>query len=131
MTQTTTTQRFGSNPLIAVISVITLGMMVSLLLPHQKLSNRSPIAPRFGDGCGKCGDKWEQTIGKHETPYEWTMEGTVSGGLFPLCEMCWSKLGTPEKRMPYYQALVHEWAKDGIKTNECWPKVVGAVNHGL
>lgn len=73
--------------------------------------------------CGRCGTPWACTEG-HSTPYEWSgyrwqprgaIECRVSSSMFPLCELCWQELETPEARLPYYEALVLEWNAMGAE----------------
>lgn len=64
---------------------------------------RNVAGRAFGySGCECCGDTWNWKE-KHDTYYG------PDGGVFPLCEECWQKLATPEKRLPYYQALLDNW----------------------
>lgn len=51
----------------------------------------------------------------HTTTYE-TREGG-SSGCYPLCENCWSAL-TPKERMPFYDALVNEWMRQALSTQD-------------
>lgn len=65
------------------------------------------LAPGYS-WCYRCRTPWKFVKG-HDTAYEW---GEINGyrypfrGCFPLCEKCWSDLGTPEARLPYYEVLI-------------------------
>lgn len=52
---------------------------------------------------------------------------TVTNGLgcFPLCKECWLKLGSPEKRLPYYRSYAKQWL-DG----DAWKKLEQSVMDG-
>ena len=80
------------------------------------------IAPNFGT-CECCGRPWKFAK-EHSTKY------TISSGCFPLCEKCWAKLKTPEKRIPYYRALYKRWEIEGL-TDKCWDDIEKAVLKGL
>lgn len=67
-------------------------------------------AGRHNSGCGRCGDKWNWKQ-HHDT---WL----GATGMFPLCEECWLALGTPEKRYPFYEALITQWEADGMSKEE-------------
>ena len=86
----------------------------------------------FG-GCYRCGGTWDYTD-HHSTWYE---DGQAC---FSLCETCWVGLGTPEDRLPYYEALRDSWVSQAQQRfdqdwlneiNEKWPKIVAAVEEGL
>ncbi len=51
------------------------------------------------NGCSRCGSR--DSI--HCTNY------MASGGMCPLCESCWTELGTAEARRPYYRSLWFRW----------------------
>ncbi len=93
------------------------------------------LAPSYGT-CGRCKVPWKFVGEYHTTPFyapqpiesgvntmpdgteiKATFGGSiklarVSSGCFPLCENCWQKLGTPEKRWPYYESLMKKWHED-------------------
>ena len=63
------------------------------------------LKPDYG-WCGRCGVPWVDGR-QHRTDFD-------SGeSCFPLCEQCWRLLGTPEARLPYYDALLDHWQGDG------------------
>lgn len=62
------------------------------------------LAPGYGS-CGRCRIAW-LFVDYHTTNYG------AGRGMFPLCEGCWSDLGTPEARLPHYWALWLQWEKD-------------------
>lgn len=51
--------------------------------------------------CGRCGLPWRFVEG-HTTWYKRFPEERGRSGCFPLCESCWTILGTAEARLPYY-----------------------------
>jgi hypothetical protein len=61
------------------------------------------FTPGYGT-CLRCGGFWN-VVPKHTTSY-----GMNGSGCFPLCETCWTELGSPEARMPYYDRLVSMWS---------------------
>lgn len=66
----------------------------------------------FGySSCYRCGRPWWMAK-EHITKY------SKVEGCFPLCEMCFIKLRTFNRRMPYYKKLVHDWAFDGCIDND-------------
>jgi hypothetical protein len=67
--------------------------------------------------CSCCGNTWDKMV-PHTTWY------SISGGCFPLCELCWSLL-TIEERLPHYEALVSKW--NGKYRDE----ILAAVRSGL
>lgn len=83
--------------------------------------------------CGRCGMPWRVT--KHHS----TNLLTKGGGLFPLCEHCWSDL-TIEERLPYYRKLYESWLKTAPPTlpdgtpyhefNMTWEEIEAAVLAG-
>ena len=83
------------------------GRGVSRLAPFQK----SPEDPRTGactwgySTCFRCRTSWDR-VASHSTE---TSDHSCS---FPLCELCWRELGTPEARLPFYAALVDEWVTE-------------------
>jgi hypothetical protein len=54
---------------------------------------------------------WARVEG-HTTWYENTKDGQPRRGCFPLCEGCWTLLGHPEARIPYYAELIEQWEQD-------------------
>jgi hypothetical protein len=83
----------------------------------------SPVGFVLGyGGCGRChATYWFARY--HVTRF------TSTSGCFPLCEHCWRKLGTPERRIPYYRELV---VKQGVPDGEeRWPLIQQAVEAGL
>lgn len=76
--------------------------------------------PGYG-GCLCCGASWK-AVNWHIT------KDSEDTGCFPLCERCWLILGTPEKRMPYYEKLVFQiW---GENFQESWTDIKQAVMEG-
>lgn len=80
------------------------------------------LTPGFSQ-CGCCGGYWN-VVESHTTTYSQTtqlatvtIDGKEAGftpvgfsmGCFPLCEVCWERLGTPTARLPYYRALYEDW----------------------
>ena len=58
------------------------------------------LAPGYG-WCYRCKRPW-----KYAEPHTtWYSE---SAGCFPLCETCWTRLGAPEARRPYYERHIQE-----------------------
>lgn len=56
---------------------------------------------------------------------------TDSRSCFPLCETCWTGLGTPEARLPYYRVLWNEWIGDGSEPDPAdWDAIEAAVRAG-
>jgi hypothetical protein len=53
--------------------------------------------------CFRCGMPWG-VVKEHSTI--WSSKGQ---GCFPLCEGCWSLLGSPEARIEYYKMLIDWW----------------------
>ena len=64
--------------------------------------------PHFGEGCMCCREPWRGD-NYHVTNY------SKHSGMLPLCETCWQRLTTPERRFPYYAALRDVWVRDGSK----------------
>lgn len=83
----------------------------------------SPFCYAIGYGrCYRCKLSCRFLGEFHFTPY------SASGSCFPLCEHCWRKLGTPQRRLPYYERLVLGlWADDAAAK---WPGVMTAVLDG-
>lgn len=73
--------------------------------------------------CLRCGQPW-QTVTPHSTNY------ATQFACFPLCETCWTELGTPNKRLPYYRTLADQWAKQGFERPGQWDQIEAAVNAG-
>ena len=72
------------------------------------------FSPGYG-WCYCCGMPWRFTK-PHTTHYGGLHRHGISygSGCFPLCERCWEGLETPERRMPYYEQLIHSWNKGAI-----------------
>lgn len=88
------------------------------------------MAQLFAPGyswCLQCKTPWRFVKG-HTTKY------TQSNGCFPLCEKCWAEL-TPEQRLPFYRALIIEWARqdccNGEEFDKTWHDIREAVLAGL
>lgn len=82
------------------------------------------LTPGFS-WCHHCHTTWP-FVESHATHYE------DSRGCFPLCELCWTELGTPERRLPYYRQLWDEWiADDGDLKQSMWDAIQAAVEKGL
>lgn len=113
--------RFMSCALIASITYIA----VAVLLPHLTISPIATIermiAPGYGH-CLRCERPWK-FVEEHITEYH---DGR---GMFPLCERCWSELGTPEKRLPYYRELWYRW-EESTPGHADWNKIEKAVMAG-
>lgn len=77
------------------------------------------LFPGYGT-CLRCSWPWP-LVEYHSTKYE------TGSGCFPLCTKCWSQLGTPERRMPYYRQLWFEWKREGCTDVE-WRQIEAAVN---
>jgi len=75
--------------------------------------------------CGRCGMPWNM-VQEHTTMYQdftdlkeagvevkssspLIIVGSMSKGCSPLCQHCWDKLKTPEKRLPYYKEMYEGW----------------------
>lgn len=65
--------------------------------------------------CYRCDRPWAVVKG-HTTMF------SESQGCFPLCEICWRELGTPEARWPYYE--MHVWDAEGHAGD---PQVANAI----
>jgi hypothetical protein len=75
--------------------------------------------------CGRCGMPWG-TVREHVTNY------TVTAGCFPLCEGCWTLLGSPEARIEYYAAQIEWWDANGQGVSADTRRDIGrAVANGL
>lgn len=57
--------------------------------------------------CKRCGLPWA-VVPNRSIQYG-------NGGCFAICEMCWDELGTAEKRIPYYLALLDSWLRWGVE----------------
>lgn len=81
---------------------------MTLLPPaNDTLKARLKRALHPGSGwCMCCGMPWA-AVETHETRYG---EGFES--CFPLCENCWTELGSPEARIEYYKMLIDSWELD-------------------
>ncbi len=81
---------------------------------HDSFTARVLRAASPGWGfCLRCGWPWNHTE-PHSTNYVDPETGWNSRGIFPLCERCWTELGHPEARIPYYDALVTHWEDQGV-----------------
>jgi hypothetical protein len=58
---------------------------------------------RFGR-CLRCKEPWNIAV-----PHGTTYDEATGNGMFPLCEPCWTALGTPFYRLPYYRSLWEDW----------------------
>ena len=79
--------------------------------PARLVQARADPPPHFGSGCMRCRAPWLVRDG-HSTSYG------KGRGMFPLCELCWQRLTTPERRFPYYAALRDEWIRQGATGDE-------------
>jgi len=88
------------------------------------------LAPGFSC-CLRCRMPWRFTH-PHITHYSFvTLPSEAMGsiilpgaGCFPLCEYCWTDLGNPDARWPYYVALLDLWESEhGVE-----PETRAAVN---
>jgi hypothetical protein len=79
------------------------------------------LAPGFGR-CGRCGITW--VFARYHVTEE-----SGGNGCFPLCEVCWTALETPERRMPYYLLMVQSWQGESPHKNyeERWASIREAV----
>jgi len=74
--------------------------------------------------CNRCGNMWH-FITPHVTPY------THSTGCYCLCESCWTELGTPDARLPFYRMLWNDWTKaDPSLSSLGWYQIEMSVRHG-
>jgi hypothetical protein len=75
--------------------------------------------------CLCCGSSWK-LVRKHSTMYNKT------DGCFPLCKVCWRKLETPTRRLPYYRQLFNIWnANSNVAHTEAeWQQIEAAVRAG-
>ena len=80
------------------------------------------LAPGYG-WCLRCETTWP-FVEHHSTDY------TPTRGCFPLCEECWTDLGDPLHRLPYYEELLRRWADDVPVDIETWQQVRDAVLAG-
>lgn len=86
------------------------------------------VSPGYGT-CLRCGWPWN-LVENHGTEY---MEGS---GCFPLCEDCWTELGDPDARLPYYRELWELWKAEspeddnGQPWEETWTLMETAVREG-
>ena len=74
----------------------------------------APLLRLFAPGysaCLRCRLPW-LFVRPHSTMY------SEDRGCFPLCEWCWSSLGTPQGRAPYYAELLASWACSGVDVSE-------------
>lgn len=80
------------------------------------------LAPAYG-ACFRCHTTW-RFVDHHSTMY------TTTAGCFPLCEECWQELGTPDRRLPYYEELMRRWADDLPVSVETVEQIRAAVLAG-
>jgi hypothetical protein len=81
------------------------------------------LYPGYG-WCGRCQTAWPLA------PYHVTRTAD-DGGCFPLCELCWQELGTPDARLPHYRALWDQWVFNGTdKSPGEWDRIEAAVRAG-
>ena len=81
-----------------------------------------------GDGwgcCLHCRGSWKD-LQVHSTKY-----GQHSD-CFPLCQFCWTSLGTPEARMHYYKKLWDYWQRQssGRRPISEWDQIHATVRDG-
>jgi len=82
------------------------------------------LNPTYG-WCLRCG-RPSCCVKDHVTDYN------NGHGLFPLCEGCWTLLGHPEARIPYYKTLVDHWVSEGSpKSPDDLADIARAVAAGL
>jgi len=81
--------------------------------------------------CLRCGVPWGGR-GKAEYHQTWFgkklsfSKGTY--GLFPLCQACWTELGTAARRLPFYRMLLRKWKKVGASGEMTqWEEIERAV----
>lgn len=81
------------------------GTAVVVVVPptHRLVLNQIGRSRGYG-GCIRCGDTWDWK------PSHTTYFPDGSGGMFPLCEECWTELGTAAARQPFYKKQFEEWA---------------------
>ena len=77
------------------------------------------LTPEYGT-CLCCRMPWGGPLG---VKHHFTDFGETTS-CFALCESCWTKLGTPERRMPYYRDLVRYWDSNG---NPESPEIVAEI----
>ena len=100
--------------IIIVQAFIIIFLVINLDKPNSFIFRL--MAPGYSY-CEKCKMPWK-FVERHITQF------TEIVGCFSLCEECWQKLKTPEKRMPYYKALWEKWNSD----IEEWKLIEKAVN---
>jgi hypothetical protein len=85
-------------------SLLAMAVIASaLVILPRSLTNRV-LHPGYGC-CGHCHRTWD-VVRPHYTDY------LPGRGCFALCEPCWETLGSPEDRLPFYEALLSEWDTD-------------------
>jgi len=126
--------------ILVVVILIAIIIGIPFLYKNGNYKVRKSISffseitsPGYGT-CMRCGSPWNYIEG-HDTEYNETRDekGNVIfiEGCFPLCEMCWQELETPEKRLPYYRKLWEYWEKLGVdKSPDLWKKLEQAVLKG-
>jgi hypothetical protein len=89
----------------------------------ERAATERAASPGFS-WCFRCGRPWNHVVG-HSTRY------TEHSGCFPLCESCWTRLGHPEARIPYYRTLIEEWDRSGCTLPDEERRAIGrAVTEG-
>lgn len=118
-----------------VVLLVLLGLRQAL---HKAAKARawrigpwSKLLPGWGEqACLRCGTSYAYAK-PHGTPVA-LGGGHVPGYVMPLCNVCWTELGTPSKRIPFYEELFRQWARDGAhRTVEDLHAVRAAVATGL
>lgn len=98
----------------------------SQLERRQNLARIARIANPGYSSCGRCGMPWAVVEG-HSTLY------SERWGMFPLCVECWTELGTPDARLPFYRALYESHKQDGEMDDDTyhnWSLIEAAVMSG-
>ena len=80
---------------------ITAAICFSIFIFRNQPVVERLLAPGYST-CLRCDRPWK-FVEPHATDY------SESHGMFPLCEKCWTQLGTPEARLPYYRELWYRW----------------------
>ncbi len=91
------------------------------------------LSPEIGT-CGRCLRPWRVPVYRYMGNNAWQqlnrlrfagfvgVDGHTTNindhsGCFPLCEGCWKRL-SPEERLPYYEALVADWGRQGSEISD-------------
>jgi hypothetical protein len=79
--------------------------------------------------CLRCGRSWaNENLQRHETWFGKKLPGTRGTyGVFPLCEECWTELGTTARRLPFYRRLFRKWKKSYVAEPHQWHEIEKAV----